>query len=135
MFPPPEFLLAQVCTSWIDLIICFFSSVSCFLPPYFAFWKISLKCSLVFNFKILVALVPKVLSCFLMIPYFYSCFRSAALYFSENILLKAFSFEFCYGSYIVSLVPSHFAAVVCFSLLLDENFLQVSGEPWLSVHI
>lgn len=98
----PEFLLAQVCTFWIDLIIYFSLLFSVSLPPYSAFWKISPKWSLLFNFKILVALVPKVLSCFLMVPYFYSCFRSAVSYFSENILLKAFSFEFCYGSYIVS---------------------------------
>ena len=48
----PEFLLAQVCTFWIDLIIYFSLLFSVSLPPYSAFWKISPKWSLLFNFKI-----------------------------------------------------------------------------------
>lgn len=122
-----EFLLAKVCTSWIDFII--YYSLLFSLCLLILFWKIFSKFPLLFNFRILVILIFKVLSCFLMIPYFYSYFINYDLLF----FWKYFTSEFCsffYSSFVMgptlSLVTvSHFVVIVCFLLL--DIFLQVSG--------
>lgn len=112
-----------------------FSPVFCFFNSFFTFWKTSPKFPSLLNFKILVILISKVLSLFLIIPYSYSCFINTISYFFENILLQVLFLSFV-ASATVSLVPlGHFAVIVFHFSLLLNIFLQVSGEPWLFVHI
>lgn len=130
-----EFLLAKVCTSWIDFII--YYSLLFSLCLLILFWKIFSKFPLLFNFRILVILIFKVLSCFLMIPYFYSYFINYDLLFFWKYFTSEFCsfflFEFCYGSYIVS---GYCESLCCYCLfLVIGHFSPGVWLTFLSVHI
>ena len=98
-----EFLLAKVCASWTDLITYYSLLFSASLPSYPTIWNISLKFLLLFNFKILVILIPKFYLSLWCFPIFVLILLIQSFIYLRILYLRLFGFVlFLYGSYIVS---------------------------------